>query len=39
MPEIPEKMELTHHHNEEFGVKAIVTVYSSPDEIAYYITD
>ena len=39
MPEIPEKKELTHHHNEEYGVKAITTVFSSPDEIAYYITD
>lgn len=39
MPEIPEKIELTHHHNEEYGVKAITTVFSSPDEIAYYITD
>ena len=39
MPEIPEKIELTHHHNEEFGVKAIATVFGSPDEIAYFITD
>jgi hypothetical protein len=39
MPEIPEKIELTHHHNEEYGVKAIARVFSSPDEIAYFITD